>query len=292
MGNSRAMKFLSVALAVLASASLAGAQKKYLCPANQTDATITVNNKAKLQFLVAKKTAHNMDCTANYVMGTCSRVKLVCKFKLNGRGKACTGDQALVTANGKTTTLCKGKNGKLSANVNGDFSIQVVTDESKPSKGGKCTIRCTKKGKPKPTTTTAAPTPPPTTGPGNVSTRQAIMADIVGAWRLFRAPGNGFWCDGLWFSSDYPTPCGASNNFYSAAGTGMGLVSEAIMTELGYQTRQQAEERLVQSLNSLITDWPRETFRGFMVHFTNRNLDALRFPLVFIIFYFINIVFQ
>merc|ERR1719458_404849 len=165
------MKFLSVALAVLASASLAGAQKKYLCPANQTDATITVNNKAKLQFLVAKKTAHNMDCTANYVMGTCSRVKLVCKFKLNGRGKACSGDQALVTANGKTTTLCKGKKGKYSANVNGDFSIKVVTDGKKPSKGGRCTIRCTKKAnKPKPTTTTAAPTPPPTTGGSSQTT--------------------------------------------------------------------------------------------------------------------------
>merc|ERR1719220_2567740 len=158
------MKFLSVALAVLASASLAGAQNKYLCPAGETDETITVNNKAKLQFMVAKKTAHNMDCSANYVMGTCSRVKLVCKFKLNGKGKACSGDQALITANGKTTTLCKGKKGKLSANVNGDFSIQVITDGSKPSKGGKCTIRCTKKGKP--TTTTAAPTPPPTTGNG------------------------------------------------------------------------------------------------------------------------------
>ena len=72
----------------------------------------------------------------------------------------------------------------------------------------------------------------PILGPGNVSTRQAIMDDIVGAWNLFRDPGNGFWCDGLWFS-DYPTPCGPSNNFYSAAGTGMGLVSEAIMTELG-----------------------------------------------------------
>merc|ERR1711874_541541 len=109
----------------------------------------------------------NMNCEANYVMDGCSRVKLVCKFKLNGRGKACSGDKALVTANGKTTTLCKGKKGKFSANVNGDFSIQFLTDGSKPSKGGKCTIRCTKKGKPKPTT--AAPTPPPTTVPGTES---------------------------------------------------------------------------------------------------------------------------
>ena len=75
----------------------------------------------------------------------------------------------------------------------------------------------------------------------------------------------------------------------------MGLVSEAIMTELGerdrvhdvscdellrsagYQTRPEAEARLVQSLTALIADWPRETFSGFMVHFTNRNLEALRF---------------
>ena len=28
-------------------------------------------------------------------------------------------------------------------------------------------------------------------------------------------------------------PCGPQNNFYSAAGTGMGLVTEAIMVELG-----------------------------------------------------------
>ena len=120
------------------------------------------------------------------------------------------------------------------------------------------------------------------------------MDDLVSVWRMFRDPGNGFWCDGLWFSQSSTTPCGPANNFYSAAGTGMGLVSEAIMTELGeriqshsdlncqsfsvvgYQTRQEAEVRLVESLNSLLSDWPRETFRGFMVHFTNRKLEALR----------------
>ena len=72
---------------------------------------------------------------------------------------------------------------------------------------------------------------------GIVSTRQAIMDDIVGAWNLFRDPQNGFWCDSMWLS-DYQTPCGPSNNFYSSAGTGMGLVSEAIMTELGERERE------------------------------------------------------
>merc|ERR1719242_2200099 len=157
------MKFLSVTLAVLASASLAGAQNKYQCPGGESEKTITVNNKAKLTFMVPKKTPHNMNCEANYVMGTCSRIKLQCNFKMKAKGKACTGDKAVITNGGKTITLCNRK-GKYKANVNGALSIQVITDAKKGSKGGKCTIRCTKKGKPKPTTTTAAPTPPPTTG--------------------------------------------------------------------------------------------------------------------------------
>ena len=50
--------------------------------------------------------------------------------------------------------------------------------------------------------------------------------------QICRDPQNGFWCDNL-FPNDL-RPCGAQNNFYSAAGTGMGLVSEAIMVELGW----------------------------------------------------------
>merc|ERR1712183_668858 len=166
--GSRAMKFLSVALAVLASASLAGAQNKYLCPGGESEKTITVNNKAKLTFLVAKKTPHNMDCEAKYVMGSCSRIKLQCAFKMRAKGKACKGDKAVITNGGKTITLCN-KKGKYKANVKGAFTIKVVTDAKVGSKGGNCKIRCTKKGKPKPTTTTAAPTPPPTTVPGTES---------------------------------------------------------------------------------------------------------------------------
>ena len=32
---------------------------------------------------------------------------------------------------------------------------------------------------------------------------------------------------------------------------------------------------MLKSLNSLINDWPRETFSGFMVHFTNRKMESL-----------------
>merc|ERR1712183_776641 len=74
------------------------------------------------------------------------------------------------------------------------------------------------------------PRPPTTPGNrntgapgGNVTTRQKIMDDIVGSWRLFRDSKNGLWCDSMWLA-DYQEPCGANNNFYSSAGTGMGLV--------------------------------------------------------------------
>lgn len=76
-------------------------------------------------------------------------------------------------------------------------------------------------------------------------------------------------------NQDVMTPCGPNNNFYSAAGAGMGLVTEAIMVELGYKNREEAIINIVQTLNNLLTKWPRETFSGFMVHFSNRNLDAL-----------------
>jgi len=102
-----------------------------------------------------------------------------------------------------------------------------------------------------------------------------MMDDIVGVWSLFRDPKNGFWCDSLWISTDIVTPCGPDNNFYSSAGTGMGLVTEVIMAEIGYQTKSEARTRLVQSLTNLLTDWPRETFSGFLIHYTNRELGIL-----------------
>ena len=78
--------------------------ESYQCPGGETEETTTVNNKAKLTFTVPKKTPHNMNCQANYVMGTCSEVKLVCNFKMKGTGKTCLGDKAVITYGTKTST--------------------------------------------------------------------------------------------------------------------------------------------------------------------------------------------
>ena len=55
----------------------------------------------------------------------------------------------------------------------------------------------------------------------------------------------------------------------------MGLVSEAIATELGYLTQKEGEVRVRLTLETLLSVWPRDSHSGFMVHFTNRNWDAL-----------------
>ena len=62
---------------------------------------------------------------------------------------------------------------------------------------------------------------------------------------------------------------------YSINNIGMGLVSEAIATELGYLSHGEGESRVRLTLQTLLTVWPRESHSGFMVHFTNRNWDAL-----------------
>ena len=56
---------------------------------------------------------------------------------------------------------------------------------------------------------------------------------------------------------------------------GMGLVSEAIAAELGYLSKEEAEIRVEETLTTLLNFWPRDTHTGFMVHFSNRNFDAL-----------------
>ena len=41
--------------------------ESYQCPGGESEETITVNNKDKLTFSVAKKTPHNMDCQVSVV---------------------------------------------------------------------------------------------------------------------------------------------------------------------------------------------------------------------------------
>ena len=107
---------------------------------------------------------------------------------------------------------------------------------------------------------------------------------------MFRDPETGFWCDKLRLDRAVSSPCGPDNDFFSSAGTGMGLVSEAVMVELGivvrcgdsggqgqgcslytgYKAREEAIVNVVQTLTNLLTLWPREPASGFMVHFTHR----------------------
>ena len=54
-----------------------------------------------------------------------------------------------------------------------------------------------------------------------------------------------------------------------SAGTGMGLLSDAIFTELGYFTESQGRQRALETLASVQSSWPRESFSGFFDHFVD-----------------------
>ena len=77
---------------------------EYKCPGGKSKKTIEVNNKAQLTFMVPKKTPHNMNCEANYVLKTCSMVKLECSFEMKAAGKACKGDKVVIKNGGKKIT--------------------------------------------------------------------------------------------------------------------------------------------------------------------------------------------
>ena len=81
--------------------------ENYVCPTGFSSESLTVNNKARLTFALpgGKKTPHNLNCTAHYVLGTCAKVKLQCNFKMKGGGINCSsGDKAVVTYGSKTIT--------------------------------------------------------------------------------------------------------------------------------------------------------------------------------------------
>jgi len=114
-------------------------------------------------------------------------------------------------------------------------------------------------------------------GNGASKVRQNILDDLFTVWRAFRDPLNGAWCDTLRFAGadNELTPCGDANNFYSSAGMGMGLVSEATAVELGIQTKEDGEARVRQSLETVLASWPRETTHGFLQHFTTRQMNVI-----------------
>jgi hypothetical protein len=97
----------------------------------------------------------------------------------------------------------------------------------------------------------------------------ATLTDAFVFWSAYRDDLNGLYCDSL--SSGNVTACGAGNDFYSSAGTGMGMVMECIFAELGLITRGTAQDRVAQTLATVKDRWPSEPHAGFYAHFSNRQ---------------------
>ena len=99
--------------------------------------------------------------------------------------------------------------------------------------------------------------------------KQQIFNDSLKLWDLYRDADNGLYCDTIRF--DPMVPCGSSNNFYSSAGAGMGLVIKTIMAQYGFTNKSKAQLEVVETLKTVTYEWPKDSHTGFLIHFTNRK---------------------
>eukprot|EP01048_Picozoa_sp_COSAG05_P011660 COSAG05_NODE_1114_length_5840_cov_2.676886_7_plen_405_part_00 len=76
------------------------------------------------------------------------------------------------------------------------------------------------------------------------------------------------WCAAASHHQPSPAPV-CQGQQYSSAACGMGLISSAAFVEMGLLSRDEGEQRALQTLTSLATQWPKEPFSGFFNHFTS-----------------------
>jgi len=100
-----------------------------------------------------------------------------------------------------------------------------------------------------------------------------MFTDSMAGWTSFRDPNTGLWCDTVRFPEG--PVCGEMNNRYSSAGTGMGLVSDAIQAELKLISTAKGEQRAIQTLEHVLKSWPRDSHTGFLAHFTDASFTPL-----------------
>ena len=108
------------------------------------------------------------------------------------------------------------------------------------------------------------------TGYVGASAVDAMTRDAAAVWRLFRDPANGAYCDHI----SLQTGAQCAGVQYSSAGTGMGLMIEATFAVMGLQSRSVGGGRVVQTLKTILTKWPREPHHGFYAHFTGAAWPA------------------
>lgn len=99
-------------------------------------------------------------------------------------------------------------------------------------------------------------------------TLDIAMRDLHVFWSAFRDPKNGLWCRQV--NMGDTKVCGdEGTRHYASAGIGMGLISDAVFTELGLFTKATGEARAMQTLESLRTLWPKEDTHGYYAHWVS-----------------------
>ena len=109
--------------------------------------------------------------------------------------------------------------------------------------------------------------------PATNGTINQLYQDVFKFWKGYRDPRNGLYCDNQDFQTT--TVCGETNYFYSSASLGMGLVAEAIFSELGLQDFNSGLTNAEETITTFINSWPKEETFGYYQHFTDDEFRIL-----------------
>jgi len=131
-------------LALFVSGSLA---EDVQCSAGKQTADIVLNTGDVFKFDTAgKKYKKNMNCTANYKLGSCPSAVVTCaRVNTVGNKKCSKGDRLLITDDTKTYRFCRKKKPTDLA-LTGDFKMQFLSDRKKQRYGIRCEVSCSDDG--------------------------------------------------------------------------------------------------------------------------------------------------
>ena len=97
-----------------------------------------------------------------------------------------------------------------------------------------------------------------------------LFIDQYKTWSCFRDSVTGFYCDG-----QSPTDVNGCSGFFSAASTGWGLIIDAVAAETGLLDSEKAKARAKETMESINSNWPRESTNGWFSHWTERDFSKV-----------------
>ena len=77
----------------------------FVCPEGSSSTNVTVNTRDRLTFKTqtGRLTPADVDCNMEFGLGSCTRMAVLCKFKMRGKGQDCSNGDRVTMTYGSTT---------------------------------------------------------------------------------------------------------------------------------------------------------------------------------------------